>query len=110
MRTYGYKCGNRLLIEIDGTNVFLTFDEERKTFTNVSKYGKLDTSRCEEVTIDLDEVYSVKIYPRIYCSIYKIKFGSIESYVLEQYDGSSAISEYMVCDRQDECERAMGEL
>ena len=98
------------MIEIDNVDLVLTLDEKMKKIIGVSKYDKVNINECKEVTIDVNEVYSVKIYPRIYCSIYKIKFGSIESYVLEQYDGSSATSEYMVCDRQDECEKSMGEL
>jgi len=110
MRMYGYECGNKLLIEIDDVDVVLTLDEKTKKFASISKYDKVNMNECKEVTIDLDEVYSTKIYPRIYCSIYKIKFDNIESYVLEQYDGTSATTKYMICDRQDECERVMGEL
>ena len=110
MKVYGYKCGNKLLIEIDDVGVVLTLDEKAKKFVSISKYDKVNISECDEVTVNLDEIYSAKLYPRVYCTIYKVKFNDMETYVLEQYDGSDAITKYMICDRQDECERVMGEL
>jgi len=110
MRKYGYKCGNEIIFELGGHDISLTIDEELKTFVSISKYNRPNASMCEEVIVDVDEVYSTKEYPNRYFTIYKVTFGDIVKYVLEEHDGNGALRGFMICDIPEQCDEAMEEI
>ena len=103
MHQVGFMCNGKLVIDIDDELLLLDYDSVTNKIINVSRLYDDITDECKEIDIDVEERYTTKYYPRIYYIIYELRFNGNIGYLLERYDGTSASSEFYLCDDYKSC-------
>jgi len=110
MRQVGLLCHDKLVADIDGELLLMQYDNVSSRFSNISKFEGGVNDKCEEVEVNVEEQYSVKYFPRIYYSIFKLEFNSRIGYLLERFNGTSGSAWFYTCKDYDECRKLIDEL
>jgi len=103
MSSVGYLCGDKLIADVDNELLLLTYDNIANKFVDVSRFRGGINDGCKEVEVNVEEQYSVKYFPRIYYTIFRLQFGNSSGYLLESFDGSSGLAWFFTCNNYKEC-------
>ena len=103
IRQVAYLCGNKLIVNIDDELLLLVHDNANNRFIDVTKLDNDINEKCKEVSVDINEVYTTKYFPRVYYTIYKLEIGGRSGYLLERYNGTSASSRFYPCNDFKTC-------
>jgi hypothetical protein len=76
----------------------------------VTKFRGGVSDNCREVSVNIEEQYSVKYFPRVYYLIFKLEFNDKIGYLLERFNGTSGSEMFYPCDNYKECKKLIEEL
>jgi len=110
MRQVGYLCGDGLIINVGDVMLLLQYDSVANRFVSATRFRGGIGDRCEEVEINVEEQYSVKYFPRVYYTIFKIEFNDKIGYLLERFDGTSGSDMFYACSDYKGCKKLIKEL
>ena len=110
MRGVGFSCSDGLIVSVDDELLLLTYGGTGNGFANVFKFDSDIGGVCKEVSVNIEELYNVKYFPRVYYTIFRLQQDNHSGYLLEIYDGTSASSEFHVCDNYKECKKLINEF
>jgi len=110
LRQVGYFCGDGLIVNVDDVMLLLRYDSVANRFVSATKFKGGIGGECKEVEVNIEEQYSVKYFPRVYYTIFKLQFADRLGYLLERFDGTSGSDMFYACSDYKECKKLIEEL
>ena len=110
MRGIGFFCNNMLIASIDDEPLLLRYDSVNSKFVGVSRFEGGIGDKCDEVSVNIEEQYSVKYFPRTYYTIFKLEFNNNKGYLLEEFNGTSGSAWFYPCNDYKECKKLIDKL
>ena len=105
----GFLCDTgKLITVIDDEEVVLTLLMLSPTIVGaeyVRYTGEKIGEECKLVILNVDELYSIRFYPRIYYNIYKLQLDGLEYFILEQFNGTTGSGSFYPCSSYKECKK-----
>jgi len=96
-------CSDKIIVSIDDELLSLGYDNVNNRFVSVSKISDDNGNECQEVEVEVKDLYTTKYFPRVYYTIYKLEFSGRSGYLLERYNGTTGSSQFYSCNDFKTC-------